>query len=110
MTGLDLSIDEIIEVAVVVTDYNLVPLDPGFQIVIKPDASAFENMSEFVIAMHTESGLIEELPSGVTLAEAEYEILEYILRFVPEHQTAALAGNTVGTDRAFLAKYMPRID
>jgi oligoribonuclease len=60
--------------------------------------------------MHTESGLIDEIPNGVTLAEAEYEVLEYILKFVPEAQTAPLAGNTIGTDRAFLAKYMPRVD
>jgi oligoribonuclease len=110
MTGLDINIDELVEVAVVITDYDLVPVDDGFSIVIKPDKSAFDNMSEFVIAMHTESGLIDELANGVTVAEAEYEVLEYILKYVPEHQTAPLAGNTIGTDRAFLAKYMTRVD
>jgi oligoribonuclease len=110
MTGLDLTVDELIEVAVVITDYDLKPVDPGFQIVIKPDQSALDNMSEFVRAMHAESGLLDELPAGKTLAEAEYEVLEYILRFIPDAATAPLAGNTIGTDRAFLAKFMPRVD
>ena len=110
MTGLDLEVDELVEVAVVITDYDLVPVDPGFEIVIKPDQTAWDNMGDFVRQMHTTSGLIEEIPSGVTLAEAEYEVLEYILKFVPGGQSAPLAGNTIGTDRAFLAKYMPRVD
>ncbi|MBW4033118.1 MAG: oligoribonuclease [Acidobacteria bacterium] len=110
MTGLDLELDELVEVAVVVTDYELNPLDDGFTIVIKPDQSALDHMGDFVTNMHTESGLIDEIPNGVTLAEAEYEVLEYILKFVPDAQTAPLAGNTIGTDRAFLAKYMPRVD
>ena len=110
MTGLDLELAELVEVAVVVTDYELNPLDDGFTIVIKPDQSALDHMGDFVTNMHTESGLIDEIPNGVTLAEAEYEVLEYILKFVPDAQTAPLAGNTIGTDRAFLAKYMPRVD
>ena len=110
MTGLDISIDELVEVAVVITDYDLVPVDPGFSIVIKPDQSAFDNMGEFVLNMHKESGLLEEIPNGVALADAEYAVNEYILRFVPTPQTAPLAGNTIGTDRTFLAKYMPRVD
>ncbi|QNO38293.1 oligoribonuclease [Protaetiibacter sp. SSC-01] len=110
MTGLDLAVDELVEVAVVVTDYDLEPVDPGFSIVIKPDQSAFDNMGDFVRDMHAASGLLEEIPNGVSLADAEYQVLEYILRFVPEHGTAPLAGNTIGTDRAFLAKYMPRVD
>ncbi len=110
MTGLDLQIDELVEVAVVITDYNLVPVDPGFQIVIKPDQSAWDHMGDFVRDMHSASGLIEEIPNGKSLAEAEYEVLEYILKFVPGAQSAPLAGNTIGTDRMFLAKYMPRVD
>src|ERR1700709_410037 len=86
MTGLDLEIDELVEVAVVITDYDLVPVHPGFDIVIKPDQTAWDNMGDFVRAMHTSSGLIEEIPNGVTLAEAEYEVLEYILKFVPGAQ------------------------
>jgi oligoribonuclease len=110
MTGLDLQIDELVEVAVVITDYDLVPVDPGFNIVIKPDQTAFDHMGEFVREMHTTSGLLAEIPHGKSLAEAEYEVLEYILKFVPGAQSAPLAGNTIGTDRMFLAKYMPRVD
>jgi oligoribonuclease len=110
MTGLDLAIDELVEVAVVITDYDLNPVDPGFDIVIKPDQTAWDNMSDFVRDMHTSSGLIDEIPRGKSLAEAEYEVLEYILRFVPGAQSAPLAGNTIGTDRMFLAKFMPRVD
>jgi oligoribonuclease len=110
MTGLDLAIDEIVEVAVVITDYDLVPVDPGFDIVVKPDDSALANMNEVVTNMHTESGLIDEIPHGVSLADAEFAVLEYIQRFVPNGGQAPLAGNTIGTDRAFLSKYMPRVD
>lgn len=110
MTGLDVSIDELVEVAVVITDYDLVPVDPGFSVVIKPDQAAWDNMAEFVLNMHRESGLIEEIPHGVSLADAEFAVNEYILKFVPTPKTAPLAGNTIGTDRTFLAKYMPRVD
>jgi len=110
MTGLDINNDELVEIAVVVTDFDLNILDPGLDIVIKPDASALENMGDFVRNMHTSSGLIEEIPHGVSVAEAEYQVLEYVLRFVPEDQRAPLAGNSIGTDRAFLARYMPRLD
>ncbi|MFK4728419.1 oligoribonuclease [Agromyces mediolanus] len=110
MTGLDLEVDELVEIAVVITDYELNPVDAGISIVIKPDASALEHMNDFVRAMHTESGLIEEIPSGVSLADAEYQVLEYVLQHVPEEQKAPLAGNSIGTDRAFLTKFMPRLD
>ena len=110
MTGLDLTTDELVEVAVVITDYDLVPVDPGFAIVIKPDQSALDNMNDFVRDMHTKSGLIDEIPNGVSLADAEFAVNEYILRFVPSPGTAPLAGNTIGTDRAFINKYMPRVD
>ena len=110
MTGLDISIDELVEVAVVITDYDLKAVDPGFQIVIKPDQAAFDNMGEFVRNMHASSGLLDEIPNGVALADAEYAVNEYILKYVPTPQSAPLAGNTIGTDRTFLAKYMPRVD
>jgi oligoribonuclease len=110
MTGLDVAIDELVEVAVVITDYDLVPVDEGMSIVIKPSAAAFENMGEFVTQMHTSSGLIEEIPNGVSLADAEFAVNEYIVRYVPNPRSAPLAGNTIGTDRTFLAKYMPRVD
>ena len=110
MTGLDLAVDELVEIAVVVTDFELNVLDPGFQIVIKPDDSALDNMGEFVTDMHRSSGLLDEIPHGVSLADAEFQALEYIQRFAPVEGKAPLAGNTIGTDRMFLAKYMPRVD
>ncbi|MCU1407999.1 MAG: oligoribonuclease [Microbacteriaceae bacterium] len=110
MTGLDLDSDELVEIAVVITDFDLNLVDPGIDIVIKPDPSALEHMGDFVREMHTSSGLIEEIPNGVSVAEAEYEVLEYILKFIPAEQKAPLAGNSIGTDRAFLSKFMPRLD
>jgi oligoribonuclease len=110
MTGLDVEVDELVEVAVVITDFDLEPVHPGFEIVINPDQSALDNMGDFVRNMHTESGLLDLIPNGVSLAEAEYKVLEYILQHVPTEQQAPLAGNTIGTDRAFLARYMPRVD
>lgn len=110
MTGLDLEVDELVEIAVVVTDFELRALDPGFQVVIRPDASALAHMNEFVTGMHEKSGLLDEIPGGVSLADAEFQTLEYIQRFVPAQGKAPLAGNTIGTDRMFLAKYMPRVD
>jgi len=110
MTGLDLSVDELVEIAVIVTDFELNPLDAGFQIVIKPSDAALSHMSDFVANMHATSGLTEEIPHGVTLAEAEAQTLAYIKRFVPLERKAPLAGNTIGTDRMFLAKYMPNVD
>jgi oligoribonuclease len=110
MTGLDLESDELVEIAVVITDYDLNLVDPGLDIVIKPDASALDGMGDFVRQMHTTSGLIEEIPNGVSVAEAEYQVLEYVLKFIPADQRAPLAGNSIGTDRAFLTKFMPRLD
>ena len=110
MTGLDLAVDELVEIAIVVTDFELNVLDPGFQIVIKPDDSALANMGEFVTEMPRSSGLLDEIPNGVSLADAEFQALEYIQRFAPLEGKAPLAGNTIGTDRMFLAKYMPRVD
>lgn len=110
MTGLDLAVDELVEVAVVITDFELRPVDEGFQIVITPSAAALAHMGEFVTRMHTTSGLIDEIPGGVGLAEAEAATLAYIKRFVPQAGKAPLAGNTIGTDRMFLAKYMPQVD
>ncbi|SDK70418.1 oligoribonuclease [Cryobacterium psychrotolerans] len=110
MTGLDLDNDELVEIAVVITDFDLNLIGPGLDIVIKPDASALANMGDFVRDMHTSSGLINEIPNGVSVAEAEFQVLEYILQFIPAEQKAPLAGNSIGTDRAFLTRYMPRLD
>ena len=110
MTGLDVGVDEIVEIAVVVTDSQLKPLHPGFSAVIKPNNSALEHMNDFVREMHTSSGLITELDAGLPLAEVETMVLDYIHEHVPEGQKAPLAGNSIGTDRTFLARYMPRFD
>jgi oligoribonuclease len=110
MTGLDLAVDELVEIAVVVTDFDLRILDPGFSVVIKPDDSALATMSEFVTDMHRSSGLLDEIPGGVSLADAEFQVLEYIQRFAPVEGKAPLAGNTIGTDRMFIARFMPRVD
>ncbi|MGN6744311.1 MAG: oligoribonuclease [Amnibacterium sp.] len=109
MTGLDLTIDELVEVAVVVTDFDLKPLDPGFDIVIKPSADALGQMGDVVRTMHTTSGLLEELEHGVSLGEAEARVLDYLQRFTSPGQ-APIAGNTIGTDRSFLNRWMPRVD
>jgi oligoribonuclease len=110
MTGLDLAIDELVEIAVVITDFELNPIDAGFQVVIRASDAALANMGDFVTAMHEKSGLIDEIPLGVPLEEAEKQTLAYIRRFVPLERKAPLAGNTIGTDRMFLAKYMPQVD
>jgi len=110
MTGLDPSVDELVEVAVVVTDFELEVLDPGLQIVIKPSDAALAQMGDFVRQMHATSGLDQQLEHGVSLAEAELEVLEYVQRFVPLERSAPLGGNTIGTDRMFIAKYMPILD
>lgn len=109
MTGLDLSVDELVEIAIIITDYELQPVDEGFQIVIRPSAAALEQMNDFVHDMHETSGLLEELDGGVSLAEAQTQALAYIQRFVPQGR-APLAGNTIGTDRSFLARDMPELD
>ena len=110
MTGLDPEKDELVEIAVVITDSQLQPVDEGLDIVIRASDEALAGMGEFVVNMHTASGLITEIPNGKTLAEAEYEVMEYVLAHVPDENKAPLAGNTIGTDRMFLTKYMPRLD
>ncbi len=110
MTGLDLAVDDLIEVAVVVTDYELEPVHPGFSIVIAPSETGLANMGEFVRDMHATSGLLDELADGVAMADAERQVLAYITEHVPTAGQAPLAGNTIGTDRAFLAKHMPSVD
>jgi oligoribonuclease len=110
MTGLDVEVDELVEVAVVITDFELNILHQGFTVVIKPSKAALDGMSDFVRAMHVESGLMNEIPNGLSLADAEFAVNEYILKYVPTPGQAPLAGNTIGMDRAFLARYMPRVD
>ncbi|MCY9782566.1 oligoribonuclease [Nocardiopsis sp. EMB25] len=110
MTGLDLERDALIEVACLVTDGELNILDEGVDIVIKPPQAALDQMGDFVRDMHTTSGLLEELDKGVSLEEAEDRVLEHIRRYVKEPRKAPLCGNSIATDRTFLARDMKRID
>ena len=110
MTGLSLEHDALIEVAALVTDYELNVLGDGVDLVIKPPAAALEQMNEVVTRMHTSSGLLEELDAGLTMREAEEQVLTYVREFVPEPRKAPLAGNTIGTDRMFLARDMPELE
>ncbi len=109
MTGLDPAVDEIVEIAAIVTDSDLTPLAPGIDIIVKPSAAALNQMGDFVTQMHTESGLIEELDSGVSVKQAEEEVLAYIRQYVPQAGMAPLAGNSVGQDARFLRAYMPSL-
>lgn len=109
MTGLNLSADCLIEVAVIVTDAQLNVLDNGIDLIIKPIPGALEQMNEFVTNMHTSSGLIDELADGLDVHEAEQQVLDYIKRFIPEPNKGLLAGNSVGTDKMFLEKQMPKV-
>ncbi|HEY5515307.1 MAG TPA: oligoribonuclease [Pengzhenrongella sp.] len=107
MTGLDIGTDALVEVAVVVTDSELNVLGEGVDVVICPPPAAVEQMGDFVREMHTTSGLLVDLPTGATLAEAEAAVLEYVRAWVPEPRKAPLAGNSIGTDKGFLERDMP---
>ncbi|WP_328295104.1 oligoribonuclease [Kineococcus sp. NBC_00420] len=106
MTGLSLTEDALVEVAVLVTDADLNVLGDGVDVVIKPPAETLVDMDKVVVDMHTSSGLLDEIPHGKTLAEAEQIVLEYVRKWVPEPRKAPLAGSSVHTDRAFLARDM----
>lgn len=110
MTGLNPETDCLVEVAVVITNSELEILDAGLDIVIKPRAESWSQMNDFVREMHTQSGLVQDVEDGVDLAEAETLILDYIKKFVPNEKEAPLAGNSIGTDRMFLNRYMPNLD
>ena len=109
MTGLDLGSDALVEVAAVVTDSELNVLGEGVDVVIAPPAEALEQMGDFVRAMHTTSGLLPALEHGTTLADAQAQVLDYVRTWVPEPGKAPLAGNSVGTDKAFLDRDMPEL-
>ena len=110
MTGLDLERDALIEVAALVTDFDLNVLGDGIDIVINPPAAAIEQMDDFVRTMHTKSGLLDELAGGTTLADAEAQVLAYVREHCPEGSRPPLAGNTVATDRSFLARDMVALE
>ncbi|SDE45439.1 oligoribonuclease [Glycomyces harbinensis] len=111
MTGLDPETEALIEIAVLVTEPDLTPLDEGIDLVIACEGPELENMGAFVADMHAKSGLTDEVrASQISLQQAEDAVLEYIKQHVPEARTAPLCGNSIATDRTFITKYMPRLD
>jgi oligoribonuclease len=110
MTGLDLTSDALVEIACVITDGELNQVDEGIDLIIKPPPEALDHMPDLVREMHTASGLLNELASGMTLAEAQDQVLTYVRSHVPEPRKAPLCGNSIATDRAFLARDLPRLD
>jgi oligoribonuclease len=111
MTGLDLGKDALIEVAALVTDPDLNVLGEGVDMVIHAEDAALDAMPQVVRDMHERSGLTDEVRrSTVTMAEAEDAVLEYVRSFVPDPRSAPLCGNSIATDRGFIARDMPRLD
>lgn len=109
MTGLDPDADVLIEVAALVTDAQLNVLGAGVDVVIRPEPDALAGMSKYVRQMHTDSGLLDELDDGLSLAAAEQKVLDYVRAWVPEAGAAPLAGNSVHADKAFLRLGMPAL-
>jgi oligoribonuclease len=111
MTGLDLTNDKLIEIAVLVTDADLNILGEGIDVVIHAEDAALDSMIDVVTTMHTRSGLIDEVrASTVDTATAEDMVLDYIRTHVKQAKTAPLAGNSIATDRGFIARDMPKLD
>ena len=111
MTGLDPAHDEIVEIAAIVTDAELNELDAGISLVVcPPELSILEGMEDVVVRMHTESGLLEDIPAGIALADAGSQVLAYVKGHVAEPRRAPLAGSSVYVDRGFLARYLPELD
>jgi oligoribonuclease len=110
MTGLDIERDALDEIACLVTDGDLNLLDEGIDLIIKPPAEALESMPEVVREMHTASGLLDELPSGISVSEAAELVLDYVRGHVAEPRKVPLCGNSIATDRWFIARDMPELD
>ena len=110
MTGLDLNKDVLVEIAVLVTDSELNILGEGVDLVIRATEEQLKGMNELVSNMHTESDLIKEIPNGVELEKAEAEIIAYLEKYAPGAGKSPLAGNSVGTDRSFIARDMPLLN
>src|ERR1700759_5303959 len=110
MTGLDIERDALIEIACLVTDGELNILDEGVDVIIKPPPEAIDQMGDVVRTMHTTSGLLEELAGGVTIAEAQEIVLSYVQSHIKEPRKVPLCGNSIATDRWFIARDMPELD
>ncbi|MCH9759544.1 MAG: oligoribonuclease [Actinomycetia bacterium] len=111
MTGLDLQSDLLIEIAVLVTDSELNILGDGLDVVIHAGEDALTSMVDVVAQMHAKSGLVEEVrASTIDVAAAESMVLDYVRTHVPQAKTAPLAGNSIATDRGFIARDMPKLD
>ena len=110
MTGLDPDRDGLCEIAVIVTDFDLTPLHPGLELVINPGAEALEQMNSFVRGMHEKSGLLPRIEAGVSVEEAERQVIDYLAQHVTAGRRPLVAGNTIGMDRRFIAKYMPTLE
>ncbi|MFC5338473.1 oligoribonuclease [Leucobacter denitrificans] len=110
MTGLDTDTDGLCEIAVIITNFDLKPLDPGFEIVINPGDDVMDRMGDFVRNMHETSGLLPRIATGAPVADAEAAVIEYVNKFIPEGRRPLVAGNTIGMDRRFISKYMPLLE
>ncbi len=110
MTGLDLSTDALVEIAVLVTDSDLNVIGEGVDVVVQASQAQLDAMNDFVRQMHTSSGLITEIPSGISLSAAEEKILEYLKSAGAEPGKSPLAGNSVSVDRNFIARDMPTLN
>jgi oligoribonuclease len=111
MTGLDVTRHTIVEIAVLVTDAALEPLDGGIDIVVHQPPEAMAEMDDFVRKMHTKSKLLPAIEaSNVSLADAGAQALEYVRSHVPEPSSAPMCGNSIGVDRRFLDRYLPELD
>ncbi|MFD3509797.1 oligoribonuclease [Nocardia sp. NPDC058666] len=111
MTGLRLDSDKLIEIAALVTDSDLNILGDGVDIVIHADDASLACMPPVVTAMHAKSGLTEEVRrSTVTIEQAQQQVLDYIREYAPTARTVPLCGNSIGTDRGFIARDMPELD
>ena len=110
MTGLDLATDALVEIAVLVTDSELNVIGEGVDVVIQATQDQLDAMNEFVTNMHTTSGLITQIPSGISVSAAEEKILEYLQASGTEPGKSPLAGNSVSVDRNFIARDMPMLN
>lgn len=110
MTGLNPEIDGLCEVAVIITDFALRPVHPGFEIIIHPGEDALNHMNDFVRNMHETSGLLQLIETGLSLQDAETRLIAYLNEHISESLKPVVAGNSIGMDRRFISKYLPAFD